>query len=100
MAPSNHCADRTPTGGQSLSFRSGPLIGAKRKHATPAAPKATADPAPARRAASVRAAHSAQKKTPAPEGPGSVAGWVRGWGAGGTPPGVTLETREGGFRSK
>ena len=24
-----------------------------------------------------------KKKTPAPEGPGSVAGWVRGWGAGG-----------------
>ncbi len=29
-----------------------------------------------------------QKKTPAPEGPGSFAGWVRGWGLGGTPPGV------------
>ena len=29
------------------------------------------------------------KKTPAPAaGPGSCAGWVRGWGAGGTPPGV------------
>src|SRR3954470_22559900 len=35
-----------------------------------------------------------QKKTPAPEGPGSFAGWVRGWGLGGTPPGVRHPTQQ------
>jgi hypothetical protein len=35
-----------------------------------------------------------QRKTPAPNaGPGSLAGWVRGWGLGGTPPGVGESTR-------
>lgn len=39
-----------------------------------------------------------KKKTPAPEGPGSVVGWVRGWGLGGTPPDVSCPTpvRRGG----
>src|SRR3954470_13507904 len=35
-----------------------------------------------------------QKKTPAPEGPGSFAGWGRGWGLGGTPPGVRHSTQQ------
>src|SRR5262249_26152826 len=40
-----------------------------------------------------------KKKTPAPEGPGSVAGWVRGWGLGGTPPGVHWSTSTAPTRS-
>ena len=34
-----------------------------------------------------------QKKTPAPEGPGSFAGWVRGWGLGARHPALTIQRR-------
>src|SRR5262249_37808913 len=39
-----------------------------------------------------------RKGRPRPKGPGSIAGWVRGWGLGGTPPGAvgsTLRRRPG-----
>jgi hypothetical protein len=40
------------------------------------------------------------KEDPGAEwGPGSVAGWVRGWGLGGTPPGVTHTTPAAAMRS-
>ena len=45
------------------------------------------------RQAGIEPAQPLQKGRPRlPKGPGSIAGWVRGWGLGGTPPGVGYST--------